>query len=206
MDRKDNERRRACTDMDNKRLARHLLSKYPSPNSTFSPNRSEPGELYPKGLWGASFYGCGVDKTAAFFEMGLIRLQVAAALLPLSEHLGVFARHLFNERRLRDRAFDSRLFGEPGWDILLDLFASDSEEKPVSASSAALAASVPATSGLRYLARLEKTGLIARTPGRHRRSVIIGLTQEGRERMAAILTDMLSSHVRATGVHKIDQE
>jgi DNA-binding MarR family transcriptional regulator len=142
-----------------------------------------------------------VDKTAAFFEMGLIRLQVAAALLPLSEHLGVFARHLFNERRLRDRAFDARLFGEPSWDILLDLFASEAEGKPVSATSAALAGSVPVSSGLRSITRLEESGLVAREPGQHRRSVNVRLTEMGRGRMAAILSDMLSNHVRATAVH-----
>lgn len=146
-------------------------------------------------------YGCEVDKTAAVFEMGLIRLRVVAALLPLSDHLGAFARHLFNERRLRDRAFDPRFFGEPGWDILLDLFASESEGKSVSAGSAALAASVPVTSGLRYLARLEEAGLVARQPGQNRRSVVVGLTEEGRQRMAAVLSDMLSSQVRATATH-----
>jgi hypothetical protein len=145
-------------------------------------------------------HGCGVDRAAAVFEMGLIRLNVTASVLPLASHMGVFARHLFNERRLRDRAMHTRLFGEPSWDILLDLFASESEGKSVSASSAAIAASVPVTSGLRCLKRLEEAGLIARKPGRYRRSVLVKLTEEGRERMTSILSDILSSQVRAAGI------
>lgn len=201
MDRIGRVSRHAGTNMDHDQLASHLLPKYPSLDSTLSLNGSDLKRLIQRGLRVSPSYGGGVDKASAVFEMGLIRLRVAAALLPLSDHLGVFARHLFNERRLRDRAFDTRFFGEPSWDILLDLFASESEGKSVSAGSAALAASVPVTSGLRCLSRLEETGLVARRPGQHRRSIVVHLTEEGRERMAAILSDMLSSQVRATTIH-----
>jgi hypothetical protein len=54
------------------------------------------------------------------------------------------------------------LFGEAAWDIILDLFASQTEGKAVRISSACIAASVPATTGLRYINEMEKRGLLTR--------------------------------------------
>jgi hypothetical protein len=43
------------------------------------------------------------------------------------EELGAFARLLHRERRTRDAYMSEGLFGEPAWDILLDLFACQAE-------------------------------------------------------------------------------
>ncbi len=67
--------------------------------------------------------------------------------------LGMLAREIYKARRLRDAVLP-RLFGEPAWDILLDLFASEAEHIDVSVSSACLAAGVPATTAHRYLIEL----------------------------------------------------
>jgi hypothetical protein len=78
------------------------------------------------------------------------------------EELGRFARQLYRERRLRDDLLGADLFGEAAWDIILDLFASHTEGKAVRISSACIAASVPATTGLRYINEMEKRGLLTR--------------------------------------------
>lgn len=78
--------------------------------------------------------------------------------------LGAFARQLHRERRIRDAVFPAELFGEAVWDILLDLFASEAEDRKVRVSSACIAACVPASTALRYLSEMERRGLIVRSP------------------------------------------
>jgi hypothetical protein len=58
--------------------------------------------------------------------------------------------------------FLTELFGEPAWDILLDLFISAKQGKRVSVSSACIGAAVPTTTALRWLAVLESRGHIVR--------------------------------------------
>ena len=68
----------------------------------------------------------------------------------------------YRERRRRKKFLPPDLFGEPAWDILLDLFASRLEGRIISVSSACIAADVPATTGLRWLKQLEDTGFVDR--------------------------------------------
>lgn len=90
------------------------------------------------------------------------------------------ARAHYAERRKRSRHLPERIFGEPSWDLLLDLFIALREGKEVCTSSACLAAHVPQTTALRRLQLLEHEGLIERAgdPADHRRT-IIRLTVEG---------------------------
>jgi hypothetical protein len=74
------------------------------------------------------------------------------------------ARRLYHQRRRRERFFPSELFGEPGWDLLLDLYVARAEGRSVSTSSACIGAAVPQTTGLRWLTILEEMGLLLRTP------------------------------------------
>ena len=72
------------------------------------------------------------------------------------------ARQIYRHRRRRRELFGSKLFGEPAWDILLDLFIAAKEGKRVSVTSACIAADVPSTTALRWIGLLEKEGLIIR--------------------------------------------
>lgn len=65
-------------------------------------------------------------------------------------------------RRLRDRFFDSTLFADPGWDMLLDLFAARLEGRRVSVSSLCIAAAVPTTTALRWIKTMVDRGLFLR--------------------------------------------
>lgn len=67
-------------------------------------------------------------------------------------------------RRLRERFFPAELFADPAWDILLDLAAAQREGRPVSVSSLCIAASVPTTTGLRWIKAMVDRGMLEREP------------------------------------------
>lgn len=99
------------------------------------------------------------------------------------------ARAIYSMRRRRDAAFNGRdLLGEPGWDILLDLYIGECEGTRIQVSSVCLDAGIPSTTILRWLARLEREGLIYRSAdtidGRRR---FVRLTDDGRALMTAAL-------------------
>lgn len=76
--------------------------------------------------------------------------------------LSWFAREEYEERRRRRDYFDENLFGEPSWDILLDLFSSQVIGRRISVSSACIASCVPQSTALRWLQVLINRGLIVR--------------------------------------------
>ena len=73
-------------------------------------------------------------------------------------------RAAIRSRRLRDQLFGAGWFEDPAWDMLLDLFAAELEGTRVSVSSLCIAAAVPPTTALRWLARMTEAGLIERQP------------------------------------------
>lgn len=95
------------------------------------------------------------------------------------------ARVIIAARRERDRAFGSTL-SEPGWEILLDLYAAQLDGKRVNISSVYIAAGIPATTALRWIARLEAEGWVAREP----------CDKDGR-RIFIVPTDKLSARMNA---------
>ena len=91
--------------------------------------------------------------------------QRTAALAPLTASALELARWEYRCRRSRNQVFaDARLFGEPAWDMLLDLFIAAREGQRVPVTSACIGAAVPITTGLRWLALLESLGLVLRDP------------------------------------------
>jgi len=92
-------------------------------------------------------------------------------------------RKLLLLRRRREVLFPQIDFGEPAWDMLLDLYLADSNSTPVSITSACIAASVPQTTALRTLNGLVEDGLVVRSrdPRDARRShVKLEATTRGR--------------------------
>lgn len=67
-------------------------------------------------------------------------------------------------RRLRDKYFDPRLFADPAWDILLDLYSAHLERRDVSVSSLCIAAATPPTTALRWIATMTDADLLVRQP------------------------------------------
>jgi DNA-binding MarR family transcriptional regulator len=72
------------------------------------------------------------------------------------------ARQEYAERRRRDRMFGRGRFGEPTWDLLLDLFVAAGERREVRISSACIAAAVPTSTALRHVGYLVSDGLVLR--------------------------------------------
>lgn len=104
--------------------------------------------------------------------------------LPARNYLAL-ARKAYAMRRKRAVIFGNPdLFGEPAWDILLDLYIAQGEGKNVSVSSACIGSAAPATTGLRWLGVLADEGLIQREndPEDHRR-VLVRLTRAGQTAM-----------------------
>lgn len=90
--------------------------------------------------------------------------QVSAAMV----------RRLIRLRRDRDRHFPADLFGDPAWDMLLDLTAARMEGVDVAVSSLCVAAAVPTTTALRWVRSLSEAGVFVRRtdPGDARRAFI----------------------------------
>jgi len=87
-------------------------------------------------------------------------------------------------RRRRTALFDADLFSDPAWDILLELYALHLEQQRASVSSLYAASSVPGSTALRWIAKLEHEGLVVRTDDSlDARRSWIKLTDEGVARM-----------------------
>lgn len=67
-------------------------------------------------------------------------------------------------RRKLYALFGRRLFSDPSWDILLELFVSTLEGRKVTVSTACMAACAPTTTALRHVAYLVQEGLVVRRP------------------------------------------
>ncbi|MYL96739.1 MarR family transcriptional regulator [Novosphingobium sp. FGD1] len=114
------------------------------------------------------------------------------------------ARQNYDDRRRRNKIFRSEdLFGEPAWDILLDLFIAAKERRRVSVTSACIGSAVPSTTALRWIAILEKQGLLVREadPGDARR-VYVKLSARGYAAMLEYFASASRSIVRLDDTQK----
>lgn len=96
------------------------------------------------------------------------RVSGASALdEPRSARAAILARwcglagRLYQFRRRRDRLFGG-LFGEPAWDILLDLFVTEARGKRVAVSSACIASGVSHSTAVRQIEELVRRKLVTR--------------------------------------------
>lgn len=108
-----------------------------------------------------------------------------------------FAEQLFLERRRREKFFDADHFGEPQWDLLLDLFIAGKRGQQVSVSSACIAASVPPTTALRHIVILTEQGFIERVPDPYdSRRVNLRLSSETSGKMEFYIAKMIVDRYR----------
>lgn len=119
----------------------------------------------------------------------------APAPIPANrDHYAAMARKAYAIRRRRGGIFgNADLFGEPAWDILLDLYVAFVEQKPVSVSSACIGSAAPPTTGLRWLGVLAEEDLIVREPDPDdQRRVLVRLTERGVEAMDSYFANAAS--------------
>jgi hypothetical protein len=102
-----------------------------------------------------------------------------------------FVRRVIDARGARRRFFDSELFADPAWDILLELYALRCEQRRTSVSKLCIAAGVPATTALRWIDKLHSDGLVEREADPFdARRVWVTLSDKAFEAMKAYLQQL----------------
>ncbi|MGV3511249.1 MAG: hypothetical protein ACO1OX_04505 [Novosphingobium sp.] len=72
-----------------------------------------------------------------------------------------YAKEICAFRRKRGNWLPQDLFGEPAWDILLELFIMRMQGQSARVKTACIASGVPATTALRWINLLERKGLVS---------------------------------------------
>ncbi|MFV0622450.1 MarR family transcriptional regulator [Sphingomonas sp. ac-8] len=112
-------------------------------------------------------------------------ISPAAADLPL---LVGIAQQMLQRRRSRERFFDSDLFGEPVFEILLLLFVAGASGDRMTHAEVCKAAGVPSTDGMRYVSTLIDQRLVVRTGAAvDARQQDLALSRPGFEQVARYL-------------------
>ncbi len=100
-------------------------------------------------------------------------------------------RHAQSELELggrRSRMFGDRLFFDPAWNILLDIFISIFAQRRLSVTAVCIGSRVSTATGLRYITCLSEEGLVSRVADvRDGRRTYIELTGAGWSSMIALL-------------------
>lgn len=106
-------------------------------------------------------------------------------------------RRIIRQRQLRARFFDGDLFGDPAWDMLLDLTAARAEHMRVSVTSLCIASGVPPTTALRWIGQMTDAGLLERVDDEtDRRRAFITLTEKAADGMARYFAELGTNAAR----------
>jgi DNA-binding MarR family transcriptional regulator len=104
------------------------------------------------------------------------------------------AKAQYLERDRRSRYFDADLFGEPAWDILLDLYTSRIAGRRLSITSLCHGTRVPSTTALRWVGVLEQRGLIRREAStKDKRVFWVHLTDVGMASMSDYFAEIVAA-------------
>ena len=121
-------------------------------------------------------------------QSSLKQLANAAADAAMSSSepgaLEIRIRRILKLRSSRRRIFGDDLFGEPAWDMLLELYLAKLAGKNEAVSSICLASGVPFTTALRWLKHLEKDDWVRRSADtKDARRILLFLTPRGEAAM-----------------------
>jgi DNA-binding MarR family transcriptional regulator len=99
-------------------------------------------------------------------------------------------RTVIRARRLRSRYIEEDMFADPAWDMLLDLLQAEITQLRVPVSSLCIAASVPATTALRWLKTMTQQGIFVRRADPHDgRRVFVELAPKASQAMRRYFAD-----------------
>ena len=94
------------------------------------------------------------------------------------------ARSVLTARRAREELISRELFADPAWDMLLALHDAEPEQGRISTTQLCIESAVPATTALRWLAKLEHLGFVVRTVDPlDARRIWVALSSSAREKM-----------------------
>jgi hypothetical protein len=106
------------------------------------------------------------------------------------DKLATLASAIYRMRQHRQAYFESALFAEPAWDMLLDLFINKVRGARVSTTSLCLAAGVPHATGIRWIRTLREHGLLRRYRAPDdARLMLIEITLKGYQLMRRCLSE-----------------
>lgn len=91
---------------------------------------------------------------------------------------------LRSQRQLRRHHFDKDLFGEPAWDMLLELYCRSEEGIGIPIGTVIKAAGVPHATAVRWMRVLESRAMVRST---NAQAPLVRLTTSGRHRMQRYL-------------------
>lgn len=115
-------------------------------------------------------------------EIDLIQSRLATFITPEMNT----AREVIRARAMRRDFFETDLFADPAWDILLELYACSLAQQRVPVSKLVFYVEVPATTVLRWISLLVKRGLAVRHPDpTDRRRTWVSLSSLGLQKMEA---------------------
>jgi DNA-binding MarR family transcriptional regulator len=111
-------------------------------------------------------------------------------ITPRDRVLAELAQVLYSSRRRRGKFFQQDLFGEPAWDMLLDLFVHYARNRALRTTSVCVASDVPLSTALRWIAQLERQGLIERGGiEQDKRATLVWLTKDGAQAVRNCLAE-----------------
>lgn len=112
-------------------------------------------------------------------------------------------RAILRARRRRSEFFGPKLFSDPAWDMLLELYRAELEQRRISITGVSDAAGVASTTGLRWIEIFAREGLITkRCDPLDGRRVYISLSANGAAAMRAYFSSE-SNDLRAVPQVKV---
>lgn len=124
------------------------------------------------------------EEVAKSIKLALSQLDDGAPSTAVPAPKPDYLRALVAARADRDAIFESGLFSDPAWDMLLDLAFAEATGRSISVTSLCLASGASTTTALRRIDDLQEAGLLVRVPdSTDRRRILVSLTPKGREKM-----------------------
>ncbi|MET0270978.1 MAG: MarR family transcriptional regulator [Sphingomonas sp.] len=107
------------------------------------------------------------------------------------------AKRMIAERARRFHFFDGHLFSDPAWDIMLELFVAEIEQREVPVTNLCFTSNVPDTTVLRWIKTLCAEGLVMRARDCHdKRRVLVQLSRPASTAMRHYVEEQISAAER----------
>lgn len=116
--------------------------------------------------------------------------------LRLEQELLQIARDILQSRRQRNQEFGKRLFSEPAWDMLLELYVRENAGLAATSRDLISASGAARSTAVRWMSHLETELLVARRPHPQDSAIhFIELTDLGRESLGNYLLAIRSGEI-----------